>query len=410
MITLQKKQIVKVHQIAMELLTKIKESPFIAILILAKELGGSINPEILRSELFPTLPLAACRNLLVRLELQGYFKQQEDKEGGIYVTEMGKRDNIVETYIRNFEQPIIATELNRFNRQITIEQFQGWINQNLQNGLFKNIQTTEAGFWLTQKGQDSAADKSMWVGEKGIYNVYSTETPFSEQRIIGLEPVKKDIADDRHQQTKRVPNELSSYENQEIYLKGTEYRIEKIDNKCFQLPDENWILKLSAAPKQKVNLSIKGKEIVEFVKEMEFDFEVSQSDILSKNFGHSYSEGYVLSPFDNQNTNFVREINIEKPVLMNEVFEPTDLKDIKHRPATEQDAQNWYLHLLTNNIQKYFLSDSEFDTHSNAHTQLFQPHFNLVAPKRADLIRELSKDKGTFYQRAKLETIDYLNF
>jgi predicted transcriptional regulator len=410
MITLQKKQIVKVHQVAMELLTKTKESPFIAILILAKELGGSINPEILRSELFPNLPLAACRNLLVRLELQGYFKQQEDKEGGIYVTEMGKRDNIVETYIRNFEQPIIATELNRFNRQITIEQFQDWINRNLQSGLFQNVQPSQEGFWLTQKGQESAADKSMWVGEKGIYNVYSTETPFSEQRIIGIEPVKNKTIDDRDQKPQRVSNELSSYENQEIYLKGTEYRIEKIEDKCFQLQDENWGLKLSAVPKQKANLSIKGKDITEFSQEMTFDFEALQSDILTEEFALSYKDGYVLSAFDTQNTNFVREIKIEKPVWRSEVFEPTNLKNIKHRPATEQDAQNWYLHLLTNNIQKYFLSDSEFDNHSNAHTQLFQPHFNLTAKKRTELIKELSLNKGTFYQRVKLETINYLNF
>jgi DNA-binding PadR family transcriptional regulator len=345
MITLQKKQIVKVHQVAMELLTKTKESPFIAILILAKEYDGYVSNENLREDLFPNLPIRACSNLLNRLVKEGYFEEEYD----------------------NY-------------------------------------------FELTEKGQESAADKSMWVGEKGIYNVYSTETPFSEQRIIGIEPVKNKTIDDRDQKPQRVSNELSSYENQEIYLKGTEYRIEKIDNKCFQLPDENWILKLSAAPKQKVNLSIKGKEITELGQEMEFDFEVLQSNILSKNFGHSYSEGYVLSPFDNQNTNFVREIKIEQPFFLNEVFEPTNLKDIKHCPSTKQDAQNWYLHLLTNNIQKYFLSDSEFDTHSNAHTQLFQSHFNLTAKKRAELIKELSKDKGTFYQRAKLETIDYLNF
>jgi hypothetical protein len=105
---------------------------------------------------------------------------------------------------------------------------------------------------------------------------------------------------------------------------------------------------------------------------------------------------------------------VEAPTLIvsdvEVVFEKTTLKDINHRPATEQDAQNWYLHLLTNNIQKYFLSNSDFDNHSLAHTQLFQPHFNLAAKKRSELIKELSKEKGTFYQRAKLETIDYLNF
>jgi hypothetical protein len=342
MIILQKKETVNVFQVAMELLTKTKDSPFIAILMLAKELGGSINPERLREKLFPNIPLAACRNLLVRLELQEYFEEYDDD------------------------------------------------------------------FELTDKGQESASDKSMWIGEKGIYNVYTTETPFSEQRIIGIEPVKNKTIDDRDQKPQKVPFELSNFENQEICLKETVYRIEKIDNKCFMLPDENGILKLSAEPKQKAMLSIKGREIKEFGEEMAFDFEALQSDILSKKFGHLYKEGYVLVAFNIQNTNFLREIKIEKPVLMNEVFEPTYFKDIKHRPATEQDAQNWYLHLLTNSIQKYFISDSDFDNHSLAHTQLFQPHFNLAAKKRNELIVDLAKEKSSFYQRAKLETIDYL--
>ena len=416
MIILQKKQTVKVHQVAMELLAKTKKSPFIAILMLAKELGGRINPETLREKLFPNLPLAVCRNLLVRLKLQGYFVHQEGREGGVFVTEEGKIDTNVRKYIGNFEQPIIATELNRLCRQYTVSQFQDWINQNVIKGLFHKMPKEESGFELTGKGQESAADKSMWVGEKGIYNVYTTKTPFLEQRIIGIEPVvlHKDAADDRDQKVLRIPYELSNSENQEIYLKKTEYRIEKIDNKCFQLPNEDWTLKLSAMPKQKAMLSIKGKDIAEFEQEMVFDFEVLEEAVLEENFQNNFQNGYILTPFSLDNTLFIRDCEIVKPKLVfnkQEVtFEKTTLKNIKYRPVAEQDAQNWYLHLLTNNIQKYFLLDSEFDSHSVAHTQLFQPHFSLVAIKRKQLISDLSKDKGTFYQRAKLETIDYLNY
>ena len=102
---LQKKQPVNVHQIAMELQTKIKDSPFIAVLILAKELkeseaSNTIDSDALKAHLFPNLPSLVCENLLIRLATQGYLVKKQ------------------------------------------------------------------FSFELTQKGDESAADKSMWVDRK----------------------------------------------------------------------------------------------------------------------------------------------------------------------------------------------------------------------------------------------------
>lgn len=345
---LQKKQPVRVYQVAMELLTKTTESPFIAILILTKELGA-INEEDVRTKLFPNLPLRACYNLSNRLKQQDYFVKYE-----------------------------------------------------------------ESYFELTQKGVDSAADKSMWVGEKGIYNVYMTSSPFLQQKIIGIEPVKNNAEDDRKQKPKSVPNELSNYENDLLTLKNKDYRIEKIDDKCFKLNDEDWTLALSAQPKQKAILSIKGNNSIGFQQEMPFEFDVLQNIVLQYAFENAFEGGLILEKFNSNNTSFVRNYDIEKPMIRYEdeaiVFEKTALNNIKCRPATREDAQLWYTHLLKNNIKNYFLLESAFDSHSLAHAEMFKPHFNLTALKRNMLINELSKYKTYFYQRAKLETINFLNF
>lgn len=346
---LQKKQPVYVHQMAMELLTKTKESPFIAILILAKELeesnqANTIDSDALKAHLFPNLPSLVCENLLIKLELQGYLVKKQ------------------------------------------------------------------FSFELTLKGNESAGDKSMWIGEKGIYNVYTTKTPFTEQTIIAIEWVNNNAADTRYLKMQTISKQLAYYQNKEINLKNTFYRIEKMDTQCFELPVENWILQLKAQPKQQVELSIKTEKLAAFKEEMSFDFDDLRDSLLIEKFEENYVENNILVPFDAENLNFVRDIDLEKPVFSNEVFDKMQLKDIIHRPQTEQDAVVWYTYLLSQNIENYFLSDNEFNVFSAEYAQKFKRHFDLYTIERSELIEALKDNKETFYLRAKLETIDFLNY
>ena len=77
MITIKKSESIELYQLKLTLKEKVKQNPFIAVLMLAQELFDNeseyINSEILREKLLPVFPLKSCQNLLKRLSYEGYF-------------------------------------------------------------------------------------------------------------------------------------------------------------------------------------------------------------------------------------------------------------------------------------------------------------------------------------------------
>lgn len=57
---------------------KVTKSPFMSVLQLAKEEDNSLTPELLYENLMKPLALKACRNLLDRLTLMGYFEKTDE--------------------------------------------------------------------------------------------------------------------------------------------------------------------------------------------------------------------------------------------------------------------------------------------------------------------------------------------
>ena len=91
MITLRKTEQIEIYQVELALKEKTKQSPFIAVLILARELG-KITSESLQENLLPSLPLRACNNLLSRLEQQGYLVKNRNDE--YELTKLGEQSAI----------------------------------------------------------------------------------------------------------------------------------------------------------------------------------------------------------------------------------------------------------------------------------------------------------------------------
>ena len=71
MITLKRQEEVEIFQVELSLKVKTKQSPFIAVLILAQELWVNdeyyIDAEALQENLLKTLPERACQNLLHKI-------------------------------------------------------------------------------------------------------------------------------------------------------------------------------------------------------------------------------------------------------------------------------------------------------------------------------------------------------
>ncbi len=197
MITLRKNEQVEIYQVELALKEKTKQSPFIAVLILAKE-QGEITAKTLKDYLLPALPIRACNNLLIRLTHQGYLEKKRQQ---------------------NFRNNIWEEDENDYNDSI---------------------------FTLTELGEQSAVDKSFWVGEKGVYNIYISHSNLLNQQIIKIEKVDRSEDDRNGNRITRTPHFILQYHNQILNLNKKEIRIEEIEDKCFQLKSLDCTLEIEA--------------------------------------------------------------------------------------------------------------------------------------------------------------------
>lgn len=358
MITLKQNIEVEIYQVELALKLKTKQSPFISVLILAQE-QEEISAETLQENLLTSLPVRACENLLKRLEQQGYLQKKEERQ--------------------------------RF-------------------GYRQTFQDSFANYFLTDLGQQSATDKSFWIGEKGVYNVFVSKSNLFEQRIIRTEKVER-AEDNRNTNILRTPNEIRQYENQILTINKTEVLIEDVEEKCFQLKPVNCILEIQAKGNE-CALKLSKENQLLFQTDFEIEENILQEELLAacSEFEYDQDKQAILSEFNKDNLSFSRKVKIGKPIFKRNQFNQVELENISHIPSDKQNADLWYWELLYKNMNDYFLDENSFKEFASELASPIQLHFKMKVPKRTELAEIFSEREDAFYQIAKLETIDYLNY
>ncbi len=378
MITIKKSESIELYQLKLTLKEKVKQNPFIAVLMLAQELFENeseyINSELLREKLLPVFPLKSCQNLLKRLSNEGYFDEVWDYNGELI--KVSKEDFLKSDY-KSFQQ-----------------------------------KSDFIGFVLTELGEQSADEKSYWIGEKGIYNVYVSQSNLMSQRIIEIEKVKRSEDDRNGNKISETPYIITDYQNEILKIKDKEYLIEEIDKKCFKLNPLDCTLEICAKDNEGT-LTI-GKGNKEFFNS---PFEINEIDLkeaLLKNaeeLHYDIDKRALLMHFDADNLSFFRKVKLNIPVFKNHRFDTVSIEQVLSLPINQNEAIKWYWSLLVNNIHSYFLSDEEFYVFSKQILEPFSQHYpNIKAPSRQKCIQYLEDKPNIFYQTAKIETIDYLNY
>ena len=92
-----------------------------------------------------------------------------------------------------------------------------------------------------------------------------------------------------------------------------------------------------------------------------------------------------------------------------EIFQ-VELENISHIPSDKENADLWYWELLYKNMNEYFLEENSFKEFASELATPIQEHFKIKIPNRKELAEILTEREDAFYQIAKLETIDYLNY
>lgn len=357
MITLKRNEDLEIFQVELALKTKTKQSPFISILILAQE-QELISAETLQANLLTSLPVRACENLLKRLEQQGYLQKEES---------------------------------NMF-------------------GYRQTYQDSFANYLLTDIGQQSATDKSFWIGEKGVYNVFVSKSNLIEQRIIRTEKVER-AEDNRNTNILRTPNEIIQYENQILTINKTEVLIEDVEEKCFQLKSASGLLEIQAKENETVLKLSKENQLL-FQTDIDIEENILKEELLTAcgEFDYDEDKKAILTEFSNDNLSFNRKVKIGKPIFQRNQFNQVELETISHIPSDKENADLWYWELLYKNMNDYFLDENSLKEFATELASPIQLHFKMKIPKRKELSEIFSQREDAFYQIAKLETIDYLNY
>jgi phage FluMu protein Com len=357
MITLKRNEDIEIFQVELALKSKTKQSPFISILILTKE-QENVSAETLQENLLPSLPLRACENLLKRLEQQGYLQKEQSNRYGYH-----------QTYQDDF-----------------------------------------ANYLLTDFGQQSATDQSFWIGEKGVYTVFVSKSNLIQQRIIRTERVER-AEDNRNTNIIRTPNEIRQYENQILNINKTEVLIEDVEKKCFQLKSAHGILEIQANENETV-LKLNKENQTIYQTDISIEENVLQKELLLScgEFEYDEDKNAILTEFSKDNLSFKRKVKIFKPIFQRVPFNQVELENISHIPSDKQNADLWYWELLYKKMDDYFLDENSFKEFATELAKPIQLYFKIKVPQRKELAEILNEKEDAFYQIAKLETIDYLNY
>jgi hypothetical protein len=376
MIVLKKEERLELYLMLLEIEKKVKDRPYIAILMRAYEAGGEITPSMVKRDLLGNLPLKACENLLYRLTDLGYFE-----EAGV------KRErNLNGQYGQDGQEPV---------------------------------------FRITNKGRESAQTKTFWQPEKGAYMVYKSKspliTPLIGQSIIQITRYRSDKGEQRNtsdvlKQDLNKPIKVLNQEGQE-----EEIRIIGFEEKCLSYSQVVTILEIKVYENEAV-IKIKAKENKENVEESEgilgkfftpLREEEVRDALLAGEFGDSYDKHkkVVRTPFFPENLSWIRDVHIEKPVYEGVEFDRVRLEGVRFIPSDEEQARMWVEEWLLRNVDEYFWSDEEFQAYLHKKLGIileFYPQLGGVT--RKEMIDKLSKRQNSFYSIAKLEATNYLSY
>jgi hypothetical protein len=366
MITLRKSEQIEIYQVELALKEKTKQSPFIAVLILAQE-QGEITAETLKDNLLPTLPIRACNNLLIRLTQQGYLEKKRQQ---------------------NFRNDI-------WGRSFYYENESDYNN---------------SIFTLTELGEQSAIDKSFWVGEKGIYNVYVSHSNLLGQQIIKTEKVDKNLEDDRNANRQYTPGFVLEHQNQILKINNKEIRIEEIEDKCFQLKPLECSLEIETKEDDAL-IRIKEKQTL-FQSSFEINENELKEELLSNTNEFEYEENrkVVLSDFNQDNLSFNRKVKLRNPYFQNNHFNSVEIENVAFIPSDIRNAELWLDEIIFKGIDRYFLDEKTFNEFTANKAKPILEHYSVELPTREQLKQTIAERENAFYQTAKLETIDYLNY
>lgn len=351
---------VKVYEVLADYKVKVKKSSLIAILKFAYENGGEVTSSQLYSDLLQPLSKKACENILERLLNMGYFKKEEFYDDDFY-------DNF---HSRNNDDKV------RYS--------------------------------LTELGYTSALQEEFYENRNGVLKIFTTNSEFIEQKVVAIKEVGRQQSFEQ-EDLQDINTELINLQSskQHIILENGTFILDNFQEKCRTFKDESKELTL------RTNETHSILNLMSFRDTLRENYLEIRNEILRNEFDSVFLEKEQLLKvdFDTNDLALQKNLTIHKPTINRTIFSSVIIENVNLSPENINGARNWFKALIIQRINRYFLSKSEFNEFSNKIAQEFELFYkeleNYVL--KEDIVQELDTEKD-FYKKAKLETIDYLNY
>ncbi len=359
---LSKKLKTEVFQVKADYKVLRKHAPFIAILQLGLEYED-LDAGLLKRELLSALSIPACENILKRLVEMGHLEPDEYNE---------------------------YEEYNEYDAY---------------NGVY----------YLSELGKVGAKRKEFYENRTGVLEieVLKEDSVFVPEKIIRIEEKRADRIEEG--KVINLPDKFYNLCNskQSIPLKNNTFILDKMEQKYYPLKNKKQ--KNSESKLQiKIENNTMSISIGQYQKELEEHSEKEAKQVILKNhFKTAYSEKYnsIKVPFDPNKLDLQRKCQIERPIFRDTRFDPISIPNVQCIPESKTDAYDWHRALVKTSVEAYCFSDAAFQELANKVAERFIAHSAILKDSlnRQTMIASLNQRKD-FYQRAKLETIDYLNY
>lgn len=266
------------------------------------------------------------------------------------------------------------------------------------------------GYKLTKLGYDSVEKEEFFEQRIGLLKLYvAEENEFIPNRVVKIQEISKGKDADRENDNQSLTDELKSIlkDGNLINLRKESFILEGFEKKCKILKPQNETLIFT------VKETGSRVMIMDFEAPNKINREILKSELLLNQYSYAFDIGNnILNiEFNPNELSFFRNIKIENPRISRTTFEPATIKNVKVSPEDFNEAKKWHSALITEKINKYFLSDNEFTEYANQISNEFDLFKNELQniTNRKEFAQKLSS-KDDFYKKLKLETIDFLNY
>ncbi|MEO1419044.1 MAG: hypothetical protein AAFW00_27565 [Bacteroidota bacterium] len=257
-------------------------------------------------------------------------------------------------------------------------------------------------YFLTEKGTESAQNEEIWIPEEGVYDVYTVQNAFVDQKVVKLKAEHREI-DDRKEELKEDKKLQERLEDLKIELGNEKLRITKIKGKYFENPLKMASLEMNLTP-DKATLGIRSEglsfdqDITSYISYSEL-----REALIRQEFPDQYNSGkdWVAIDFE-KDTSFERDVWLAEPNLREETFDRTQIRKVDFQPISQEDANQWFLHLLKEGLNEYFFDEESFRAYQKKKIEPFRSFLPDFVSREVFL--EFLKDSAaSFYEIAQIQ-------